>query len=199
MANGYAFVTEFVGAVLLAAATDIGKDAILAGAKRGVAGIRRWWPRRRTVDEAELPPVDEQGVPDLHRQLVAVLRTHDVEPAEADRLAAALARAWPRRGASAAEARSVPPPRRAAEDRGTRERLDPFLLPSATTSRFLLLIALTLVTAGSVAMDLFALLPGGSMQRIGACAESARTAAATATPDVVVTGFGGVASARWAV
>ena len=42
-------------------------------------------------------------------------------------------------------------------------RLDPFLLLSPTTSRFVLLIALTLVTAGSAISDLFALLPGGSL------------------------------------
>lgn len=98
MANAYACATEFVGAVLLAVATDLSKEVILAGGQRGLAGFRRWLPQRRTVDlDDELPAVSEKDVPELRKRMAKILRKHRVEPDRADQLVDALVRAWPRR------------------------------------------------------------------------------------------------------
>jgi hypothetical protein len=98
MANAYTQATEYLGMVLLAVASDIGKDAVLAGGRRGITGLRRRWSKPAVDVHAELPAVDEQGEAELHRRLTELARAHDVEPEQADRLASALVRAWPRRG-----------------------------------------------------------------------------------------------------
>jgi hypothetical protein len=96
-ASGYATATEFAATLALAVGTDLCKDALIAGGKKGVSALRARLHRSAVDLDAEVPPIEEGQAAELTERATEIARQLGVPAEPAARIAAALARVWPRR------------------------------------------------------------------------------------------------------